>query len=209
MAHCLLRMDSSDVATGNAINTCCLAGNSTYYLPIDLIQPLSHSSHIPFPELLTTSFHTTSRNISQTTNQYLDGHRFPQQSISMSGVAKGIGDLFASVFEIIKGIFQAIGSTIATAFSAVTGLIGSVFDLFEGMVGFVLGKHTHLLQITSKLTRVRQHLHYRHDRSCLLRICLVSSTTGQVDHTTSRGKEVEVSWEENRRTYAGACKGTE
>ena len=60
----------------------------------------------------------------------------------MSGIVQGIGDLFASVFHIIQGVFQAIGTTIATAFSAVTGLISSLFDMFEGLVGFILGKQS-------------------------------------------------------------------
>ena len=57
----------------------------------------------------------------------------------MSDIAKGVGNLFASVVEIIKGIFATIFNVFQGALNAVIGLFKSVFGLFEGVLGFIIG----------------------------------------------------------------------
>ncbi|EXJ93989.1 hypothetical protein A1O1_02382 [Capronia coronata CBS 617.96] len=57
----------------------------------------------------------------------------------MSDLAKGVGNLFASVVEIIKGIFTTILHLFEGAVNTVIGLFKSVFNLAEGVVGFIIG----------------------------------------------------------------------
>lgn len=58
----------------------------------------------------------------------------------MSDIAKGVGNLFAAVFDIIKGIFTTILNVISGAINAAVGLVKNVFNMAEGVVGFIIGK---------------------------------------------------------------------
>lgn len=57
----------------------------------------------------------------------------------MSSIAKGFGDMIASIVEIFKGIIGAIFSTIQSVFALIASVFTSFFDMFEGLVGFILG----------------------------------------------------------------------
>ncbi|KAJ9625993.1 uncharacterized protein PV06_01595 [Exophiala oligosperma] len=57
----------------------------------------------------------------------------------MSDIAKGVGNLFAAVFDIIKGIFTTILNVISGAINAAVGLVKNVFNMAEGVVGFIIG----------------------------------------------------------------------
>ncbi|KAJ9616994.1 hypothetical protein H2200_000715 [Cladophialophora chaetospira] len=68
----------------------------------------------------------------------------------MSDIVKGIGNLFASIAEIFKGIFSTIFDVIRGIFvtifnlfqgaiNAVIGLVKETFNLAEGAVGFIIG----------------------------------------------------------------------
>jgi len=57
----------------------------------------------------------------------------------MSDIVKGISNLLASLFEIIKGIFTTALHVAEGAVSAVVGLIKNVFNMAEGIVGFIIG----------------------------------------------------------------------
>ncbi len=58
----------------------------------------------------------------------------------MSDIAKGVGNLFASVVEIIKGIVTTIFGLFQGALNAAIGLLKNVFNLAEGVLGFIIGK---------------------------------------------------------------------
>ncbi|KAL2413215.1 hypothetical protein ABEF95_004293 [Exophiala dermatitidis] len=57
----------------------------------------------------------------------------------MSDIAKGVGNLFASVAEIIRGIFATIFGLFGHAINTVIGLFKGVFNLAEGAIGFIIG----------------------------------------------------------------------
>ncbi|KAK5463026.1 hypothetical protein LTS15_002738 [Exophiala xenobiotica] len=57
----------------------------------------------------------------------------------MSDIAKGVGNLFAAVVDIIKGIFATVFNVFQAAISTVIGLFKNVFNLAEGVVGFIIG----------------------------------------------------------------------
>jgi hypothetical protein len=62
----------------------------------------------------------------------------------MSDIVKGIGNLIASIFQVIEGAVSAVVNTVVTAFQAVfnviVGAFKSVFSLAEGVVGLIVGK---------------------------------------------------------------------
>merc|ERR1712098_1028710 len=62
-----------------------------------------------------------------------------QIQIIMSDIAKGVGNLFAAVVDIIKGIFATVFNLFQTAINTVIGLFKNVFNLAEGVVGFIIG----------------------------------------------------------------------
>lgn len=70
----------------------------------------------------------------------------------MSDIAKGVGNLFTSVLEIIKGIFTTIFSVFEGAVSTVIGLFKNVFNLAEGVVGFIIGMWSQRAEEPLKLT---------------------------------------------------------
>jgi len=57
----------------------------------------------------------------------------------MSDLAKGVSHLFASIVEIIKGIFTTAFQIFEGAINTVIGLFKNVFNLAEGIVGFIIG----------------------------------------------------------------------
>ncbi|KEF51527.1 uncharacterized protein A1O9_12444 [Exophiala aquamarina CBS 119918] len=57
----------------------------------------------------------------------------------MSDIAKGVGDLFASIVEIVKEIFITIIHVFEGAFNAVVGIFKGVFNMTEGVLGFIIG----------------------------------------------------------------------
>ncbi|KAK4940701.1 hypothetical protein LTR10_019211 [Elasticomyces elasticus] len=57
----------------------------------------------------------------------------------MSDIAKGVGNLFYSVLEIIQGIVSTIFSVFQGAINTVLGLFKNVFNLAEGVLGFIIG----------------------------------------------------------------------
>jgi phage-related protein len=63
----------------------------------------------------------------------------------MSDIAKGVGNLFASVLEIIKGLFTTAFNLFEGALNAVIGLIKNTFNLAEGVLGFIIGMYRALI----------------------------------------------------------------
>ncbi|KIX98664.1 uncharacterized protein Z520_05965 [Fonsecaea multimorphosa CBS 102226] len=57
----------------------------------------------------------------------------------MSDIAKGVSNLVASIFEIIKGIFVTVYNVFEGALNAVIGLLKNTFNLAEGVLGFLIG----------------------------------------------------------------------
>ncbi|KAH0841860.1 hypothetical protein FOPE_07132 [Fonsecaea pedrosoi] len=57
----------------------------------------------------------------------------------MSEIVKGVSNLFASVFEIITGIFITAFNIFEGALDAVIGLLKNTFNLAEGVLGFLIG----------------------------------------------------------------------
>jgi hypothetical protein len=64
----------------------------------------------------------------------------------MSDIVKGLGNMVASIFQVIQGAITTVVNVIVTAFQSVFDVIVStfkgVFNLAEGVVGLVVGKVT-------------------------------------------------------------------
>jgi hypothetical protein len=67
----------------------------------------------------------------------------------MSDIAKGVGNLFAAVVDIIKGIFATVFNVFQAAINTVIGLFKNVFNLAEGVVGFIIGESSKLHRASS------------------------------------------------------------
>jgi hypothetical protein len=70
----------------------------------------------------------------------------------MSDIAKGISNLFASVFEIVKGLFTTAFNLFEGALNAVIGLIKNTFNLAEGVLGFIIGRCREMIAPNLTLT---------------------------------------------------------
>ncbi|KAJ4507900.1 hypothetical protein HRR80_005942 [Exophiala dermatitidis] len=112
----------------------------------------------------------------------------------MSDIAKGVGNLFASFAEIIRGIFATIFGLFGTAINTVIGLFKGVFNLAEGAIGFIIGKiartgtNVHVLgTILSRLDR--KSLHHWHSGCCILWIRPVSATPRKTARADFEGSE--------------------
>ncbi|EXJ92239.1 hypothetical protein A1O3_00789 [Capronia epimyces CBS 606.96] len=57
----------------------------------------------------------------------------------MSDLVKGIGNLLASIVDIIKGLFVTVFHLFEGAVNTVIGVFKGVFNLAEGVVGFIIG----------------------------------------------------------------------
>jgi hypothetical protein len=99
----------------------------------------------------------------------------------MSDIAKGVGNLFAAVVDIIKGIFATVFNVFQAAINTVLGLFKNVFNLAEGVVGFIIGKIPDLQRASpsSSANKCRQYLHHWHIVRSVLRIYTVSTTSRQ------------------------------
>ena len=111
----------------------------------------------------------------------------------MSDIAKGVGNLFAAVVDIIKGIFATVFNVFQTAINTVIGLFKNVFNLAEGVVGFIIGKISQLQRdpASSCANIRRQYLHHWHIVRSVLRISIVPTTSRQkpCSHFESGNKE--------------------
>jgi phage-related protein len=72
----------------------------------------------------------------------------------MSDIVKGIGNLFASLFEIITGVIgtaiNAVTSTISAVIDVFIGIITNLFNIAEGVAGLILGKSSHCIGFETK-----------------------------------------------------------
>ena len=59
----------------------------------------------------------------------------------MASVVNGIENLFASIFDIVKGLVNTLLSAFESAFALAQNLVTSIFDLMSGLVGFILGTY--------------------------------------------------------------------
>ncbi|KIW99307.1 uncharacterized protein Z519_00970 [Cladophialophora bantiana CBS 173.52] len=57
----------------------------------------------------------------------------------MSDIVKGVSNLFASIFEIIRGIFVTVFNIFEGALNAAIGLLKNTFNVAEGVLGFIIG----------------------------------------------------------------------
>ncbi|EXJ76539.1 uncharacterized protein A1O5_01047 [Cladophialophora psammophila CBS 110553] len=57
----------------------------------------------------------------------------------MSDIVKGVSNLFASIFEIIRGIFVTVFNIFEGALNAAIGLLKNTFNAAEGVLGFIVG----------------------------------------------------------------------
>jgi hypothetical protein len=98
----------------------------------------------------------------------------------MSDIVKGVGNLFASIFEIFKGIIVGIFNIFEGALNAVIGLVKNTFNLAEGVIGFLIGvSQSQETTSTTLLINNRQLLHLGHSRCRVLWVSTAPAAPGQ------------------------------
>lgn len=131
----------------------------------------------------------------------------------MSDIAKGVSHLFASIVEIIKGIFSTVFHVFEGALNAVIGLFKSVFNLAEGVVGFIIGMPSTCSSGDSRgeADCDREPLHHWNAVCRLFRVRLISTTSGQTARPDLESRDGQEQMKKNaieRSTGWGEIWGT-